>query len=91
MENRLVKLIAGKFDNGIVNYWITDLSFECEIGDFIIVENRSAYALVEIVGVTYTRKKQARYFSNTNYENMKKVVKLIRKEELEKRIGDDYY
>ena len=83
-----VVLLAGKINSTtIVNYWKIDYSYvrdedSLEIGDYAIVENKHGYDLVEVVGYLSVDKNNSSLFSNTKYENMKKVIKFIRKEEL---------
>lgn len=70
-----VTLIAG-----IINatqkmlYWRCDFSQEINIGDHAIVENMNDFDLIKIIGIVKTNKKAVSRFSNTNYDNMKKVV-----------------
>ncbi len=77
-KNKKITLIAG-----IINasqkmlYWKTDL--EVEIGEYAIVENTSGYDLIKIIGKVETTEYSAGKFSNTKYENMKKIVMNIGK------------
>ena len=78
-----VVLLAGKINSTtIVNFWKVEAIPLIDVGNYAIVENKQGYDLVEIVGFLDVNKNNARLFSNTNYENMKKVIKFIRKEEL---------
>lgn len=80
-----VTLIAGRMNNNIVNYWkVENIALIAKIGDFAIVENMNSYTLVEIVGVVITTKEKAPIFSNTKYENMKRMIKNILLEDLKK-------
>lgn len=76
-----IVLIAGVINaTGTLFYWKSDI--EISVGDYAIVENKQGYDLIKSVGIIYTTKENAVKFSNTKYENMKKVVCLIKKEEL---------
>lgn len=83
MENKLTTLLAGKINSTTtVNYWRIEGEITADIGDYAIVENKQGYDLVEIVGFLDVAKNNTGLFSNTKYENMKKAIKFIGKEEL---------
>lgn len=71
---------------GVINatnrmlYWKNKDNLSITIGDYAVVENMNGYDLVKVIGIVYTRESQASKFSNTRYENMKSVVKVIKKE-----------
>lgn len=83
MEENNVILIAG-----IINatekmlYWKDEIGVE--IGDYAIVENASDFDLIKVVGRIETKSYMAGIFSNTKYENMKKVVCAIKEEDIKK-------
>ena len=85
IENAIVILIAGVINaTGITLYWKSDS--EINIGDYAIVENKQGYDLVKVTGILYTTRENAIKFSNTKYENMKKVIQGIKKELIEKHM-----
>ena len=53
------------------------------IGDYAIVESRDSYDLVKIVGIVETTEENARKFSKHGYKNMKKVIKILEKSQIE--------
>lgn len=53
------------------------------IGDYAIVENMNGYDLIKIVGFVTTTKDFAYKISNKKYENMKRVIKYLKREEIE--------
>lgn len=72
-ENKKVILIAGMINaSQRMLYWKSDL--EVEIGEYAIVENTNGYDLIKVIGKIETNKNSAGKFSNTKYENMKKIV-----------------
>ena len=74
MEDKVV-LIAGVINaTGKMLYWKNMEEETIFVGDYAIVENRDEYDLVKVVGKIFTNKKDVRRFSNTAYENMKKVI-----------------
>lgn len=76
-------LIAGVINaTGKMLYWKNKNNLSINSGDYAIVENTNGYDLVKVVGIVYTRESQASKFSNTRYENMKSVVKVIKKESI---------
>ena len=78
-ENEIVLeviLVAGVINStGKMLYWKTDIPVY--IGDYAIVENMNGYDLIKVVGLVRTKETMASKFSNTKYENMKKVVDAI--------------
>ena len=80
----IVVLVAGKKNGGNdALCWKTeDTSFA--IGDYAIVENMNGYDLIKIVGAIHTTKALASNFSKTKYENMKNLITIIRKNDIEK-------
>lgn len=73
-----VILIAGKINKtGRVFYWEHKLGEFIKIGDYAIVENMNGFDLIEVVGKVITKRKWVNKFSNTKYENMKKVIQKI--------------
>ena len=53
------------------------------IGDYAIVENRDSYDLVKIIGIVETTEGNAKKFSKHGYKNMKKVIKILEKSQIE--------
>ena len=81
-KNEKVYLIAGIVNaTGKVFYWIDELFVY--IGNYAIVENMDGYDLVKVIGRIETSKKDASKFSNTKYENMKKVIREIELKDLQ--------
>lgn len=87
-----VILIAGMLNScGRVFYWKDELagkSFpllieDYGIGDYAIVENENGYDLIKIIGFVETTKDKVCKFANYKYENVKKFVKALKKEEVE--------
>lgn len=77
-DNQGAILVAGVINaSGKMLYWKSDI--DVEIGEYAIVENATGFDLIRIVGLVVINKKSAGRFSNTNYENMKKVVMNIGK------------
>lgn len=84
-KENIIILIAGIINaTGTTLYWKSDS--EINIGDYAIVENKQGYDLVKVTGILYTTRENAIKFSNTKYENMKKVIQGIKKELIEKHI-----
>ena len=80
-----VCLIAGKLNSSqMVRYWRVDHEMLIDIarGDFAIVSNVGGLDLIEIIGTMYVERKNVPLISNTKYENMKNVKKVIAREEL---------
>ena len=76
----IVTLIAGQLNaTGRMLYWKTNT--EANIGEYAIVQNGSGYDLIKIVGIVYTQKSSAGRFSNTAYDNMKEIIKIVNIEE----------
>ena len=76
-ENNDVTLIAGVINaTGMMFYWKAE-KYTYDTGNYALVENMNGYDLVKVVGVIETTKEDALKFSNTKYENMKKVVKRV--------------
>lgn len=81
-ENEEVKLVAGIINaTGKMCYWKDEI--KANIGDYAIVENMNGFDLIRVVGTVTTEKKFAKRFSNTNYEDMKKVLVKMSKTYLE--------
>ena len=81
-KENIIILIAGIINaTGTTLYWKSDS--EINIGDYAIVENKQGYDLVKVTGILYTTRENAIKFSNTKYENMKKVIQGIKKELIE--------
>ncbi len=80
-ENEIVVLVAGVINaTGQMLYW--KIEENIDVGDYAIVENKNEYDLIKVVGLVYTTKANARKFSKTKYERMKKVIKLLQKENI---------
>lgn len=85
IEDEEIILIAGIINaTGTTLYWKSD--DEISIGDYAIVENKQGYDLVKVTGILYTTKENVIKFSNTKYENMKRVIQGIKKELIEKHM-----
>lgn len=81
-EPVIVTLIAGVINaTGKMLFWKDDC--EMQVGDYAVVENMNGYDLVKVVGTILTTEKEASRFSNTRYENMKKTVYPISKNDIE--------
>ncbi len=86
-------LIAGRTNMGTHTlYWKIGFDIkDIAVGDYAIVENANNFDLIQIVGFVKTNRKKAKAFSNTQYDNMKNVVLIIHKEELEiGKINNEY-
>lgn len=84
-KEKTIILIAGFINaTGTTLYWKSD--DEISIGDYAIVENKQGYDLVKVTGILYTTKENVIKFSNTKYENMKRVIQGIKKELIEKHM-----
>lgn len=82
-NNEKVYLIAGVINTtGKMLFWKDDC--EMQLGDYAVVENVNGYDLVKVIGIILTTEKQASNFSNTRYENMKKTIYPISKEDIER-------
>lgn len=78
-----VILIAGVINaTGKALYWRSNRVVS--IGDYAIVENMNGYDLVKVIGIVDTTKENASKFSNTKYDNMKRVIQSMQKELIEK-------
>ena len=81
-----VYLIAGTINlTKETLYWTLEgiLGKDNIIGDYAIVESRDSYDLVKIVGIVETTEENARKFSKHGYKNMKKVIKILEKSQIE--------
>lgn len=82
-EEEIVYLVAGTINaTGRMLYWNDTVGLE--IGDYAIVENMNGYDLIEVIGKIKTTKEKSSKFSNTIFENIKKVVRGLKKENIEK-------
>lgn len=82
-KNEEVYLIAGVINaTGKMLFWKDDNDIQIE--DYAIVENMNGYDLVKVIGSVLTTEKEASKFSNTRYENMKKTIYPISKEDIER-------
>lgn len=78
-----VILIAGIINaTGKTLFWKSDT--EINIGDYAIVENMKGYDLIKVLGIVNTTKNNASKFSNTRYSDMKKVIRGMQKELIER-------
>ena len=86
-----VYLIAGVFNSiGEPLYWVIEgILGKDVIGDYAIVENRNGYDLVKIVGIVETTEENTEIFSETNYKNMKKVIKILEKSQIEVKKNEE--
>ena len=86
-----VYLIAGVLNlTGEALYWVIEgILGKDVIGDYAIVENRNGYDLVKIVGIVETTEGNAKMFSETNYKNMKKVIKILEKSQIEVKKNEE--
>lgn len=83
IKDETVTLIAGVINaTGKMLFWKDDN--DIQIGDYAIVENMNGYDLVKVIGIVLTTEKEANKFSNTRYENMKKTIYPISKEDIER-------
>lgn len=82
-KDEVVTLVAGVINaTGKMLFWKDDC--EIQLGDYAVVENVNGYDLVKVIGIILTTEKQASNFSNTRYENMKKTIYPISKEDIER-------
>lgn len=82
-KDEVVTLVAGVINaTGKMLFWKDDC--EMQLGDYAVVENVNGYDLVKVIGIILTTEKQASNFSNTRYENMKKTIYPISKEDIER-------
>lgn len=82
-KNKEVTLVAGIINaTGKMLYWKDEIG--TSIGDYAVVENMNGYDLIKVIGITKTREYSTGHFSNTKYENMKKVIGAFSKEKIEK-------
>lgn len=82
-EDAIVTLVAGIINaTGKMLFWKDDC--EMQIGDYAVVENMNGYDLVRVIGSVLTTEREASKFSNTKYENMKKTIYPISKEDIER-------
>lgn len=82
-EEEIIILIAGTINaTGKTLYWKSDRVVS--VGDYAIVENMNGYDLIKVVGIIDTTKENASKFSNTKYNNMKRVIQGMQKELIEK-------
>ena len=80
-KDEIVTLVAGLINaTGKMLFWKD--KYEMQIGDYAVVENMNGYDLVKVVGIVLTTDKEASEFSNTKYENMKKTIYPISKDEI---------
>lgn len=78
-----VYLIAGVINvTGQMLFWKDE--GRMNIGNYAIVENGNGYDLAKIVGIVLTTKEEASKFSKTKYENIKKTIYPIFKEDIER-------
>ena len=83
-ENGRVYLVAGVLNGTTqVLYWKCDISLIYNLGDYAIVENKQGYDLIKIVGAVETEKNKVKLFSHTKYEDMKSIVSIVDKEDME--------
>lgn len=83
-EQETVYLVAGLINATNRVLWWKDESKTGKLGDYYVVENMNGYDLVKVVGILATTKREASKFSNTKYENMKKIICGITKERIER-------
>lgn len=82
-EDAIVTLVAGVINaTGKTLFWKDDC--ETQVGDYAVVENMNGYDLVRVIGSVLTTEKETSKFSNTGYENMKKTIYPISKEDIER-------
>lgn len=78
MENEKVTLVAGVINaTQKMLYWKLDKGRMINVGKYAIVENTNGYDLIKVVGVIDTTKREASKFSNTKYDNMKRVLSRV--------------
>ena len=83
-KNGRVYLVAGVLNGTTqVLYWKCDISLIYNLGDYAIVENKQGYDLIKIVGAVETEKNKVKLFSHTKYEDMKSIVSIVNKEDME--------
>lgn len=83
-KNGRVYLVAGVLNGTTqVLYWKCDISLIYNLGDYAIVENKQGYDLIKIVGSVETEKNKVKLFSHTKYEDMKSIVSIVDKEDME--------
>lgn len=56
-----VRLIAGMLSNGVVNYWKCD--FDVCVNRIVLVNNRSSYDVVKVVGIVITTEEHIPQFT----------------------------
>lgn len=79
MEQNEVILVAGIINaTGKMLYWRDKAGVK--IGDYAVVENMKGYDLIKVVGIIETTEKDAKKFSNTNYNDMKNIIRVFDKE-----------
>ena len=66
-------LVAGMLSNGTIKYWECD--FKIAINDVVLVNNRSAYDAVKVVGIVHTTTENVKRF--TNGATLKKAISVI--------------
>lgn len=82
-EDTGATLVAGTINaTGKTLYWKDELEL-LNIGDYAIVENMHGYDLIKVIGIIETTEQNANKFSNTKYENMKRILIKIAKCNLE--------
>ena len=76
----MIKVIAGRF-NGVItsNYWLEN-EVDAEVGDYVIVENRNGYDLVEVTGILETDEKHISLIHGNKIN--KKALGIVSKEDL---------
>lgn len=79
-------VIAGKLNNGMVNFWDRADSFAI-VGEYAVVENRDGYALVEVVAVLKIDAQSETFLKGlTNGCKLRKAIKSFK---LEKGESDE--
>jgi hypothetical protein len=71
--NEPLNLIAGMLSSGAVNFW--ECNFNVNINDAVLVNNRSAYDVVKVVGIVHTTTENAKHF--TGGATLKKAISVI--------------
>ena len=71
--SKSTNLIAGMLSSGTVNYWSCD--FNVNINDVVLVNNRSTYDVVTVVGIIHTTTENIKHF--TNGAKLKKAISVI--------------
>lgn len=72
------KLIVGRINSAnIIGYWNTGDIYtpDVEVGDYAIVENKTDYDLIKIIGILETEEKYEKMLVNNGVS--KKVVKYL--------------